>query len=70
MQKMHLRLFARDTHKRWLKTFRKSTDLNGSDIQNPSWLMLTILTQASANPGFGLPNSLKANIHKGCSATL
>jgi hypothetical protein len=41
---MGLRLFARDAFKRWLKTLHKSTDLNGSDIQNPSSLTLGFLS--------------------------
>jgi hypothetical protein len=39
---MRLRLFARDAFKQWLKTLHKSTDLNGSDIQNPISLMLDL----------------------------
>jgi hypothetical protein len=37
---MGLKLFVRDTFKRWLKTLHKNTDLNGSDVQNPSLLLL------------------------------
>ena len=44
-QIMRLRLFARDAFKRWLKTLHKSTDLNGSDIQDPSSLMLAVLSK-------------------------
>jgi hypothetical protein len=36
---MRLRLFAWNTFKWWLKTLHKSTDLNGSVIQNPGSLM-------------------------------